>query len=137
MGNYRPESRTPSRRKCHGGGGGHCPGGGGVTTMEVTRSAVTVTITVTWVTRHHYFRHRSKYTPFRLPPFMVFWTFCSNILRLVWSSCAASLLRGSSGFGSRKRYWRPYTIELIVNTGFQSSLRILRQTFPSRSILGW
>ena len=33
-------------------------------------------------------------------PFMVFWTFCSNILRLDCSSMAASLFRGSSGLGS-------------------------------------
>ena len=38
---------------------------------------------------------------------------------------------------TRKRYWSPYTIEFMVRTGFQSSLRILRQTFPSRSMFGW
>lgn len=38
---------------------------------------------------------------------------------------------------TRNRYWSPYTIELMVRTGFQSSLKMLRQTFPSRSIFGW
>ena len=38
---------------------------------------------------------------------------------------------------TRKRYWSPYTIEFMVRTGFQSSLRMLRQTFPSRSMFGW
>ncbi len=33
------------------------------------------------------------------------------------SSLAASLLSGSSGLGSRNRYWRPYTMELMVRTG--------------------
>ena len=47
------------------------------------------------------------------------------------------LFNGSSAFGSRKRYCSPTTTELIFKTGFQSSLKIFKQTFPSRSILGW
>lgn len=38
---------------------------------------------------------------------------------------------------TRNRYWSPYTIELMVRTGFQSSRKMLRHTFPSRSMLGW
>lgn len=37
---------------------------------------------------------------------------------------------------TRNRYCKPYTMELTVKTGFQSSLSILRQTFPLRSIFG-
>lgn len=46
------------------------------------------------------------------------------------------LLSGSSGFGSRKRYCNPTITALRFRTGFQSSRRMLRQTFPSRSRFG-
>ena len=38
---------------------------------------------------------------------------------------------------TKNRYWSPYTIELMVRTGFQSSLRMFKHTLPSRSIFGW
>ena len=49
----------------------------------------------------------------------------------------APLLSGSSAFGSRKRYCNPTMTELRLSTGFQSSRRMFRQTFPSRSTFGW
>lgn len=52
------------------------------------------------------------------------------------SDSDAPLLSGSSALGSKKRYCRPTITELRLSTGFQSSLRMLRQTFPSRSTLG-
>ena len=38
---------------------------------------------------------------------------------------------------TKKRNCKPYTMELILRTGFQSSLKMLRQTLPSKSIFGW
>ena len=37
---------------------------------------------------------------------------------------------------TEKRRFKPYIMVLIFKTGFQSSRRMFRQTFPSRSILG-
>ena len=37
---------------------------------------------------------------------------------------------------TEKRRFKPYITVLIFKTGFQSSRRMFRQTFPSRSILG-
>ncbi len=51
--------------------------------------------------------------------------------------CDTPLLRGSSALGSRNRYCRPTITELRFSTGFQSSRRMFRQTFPSRSTFGW
>lgn len=51
--------------------------------------------------------------------------------------CNQPLLSGSPGLGSRKRYCSPTITELRLSTGFQSSRRMLRHTFPSRSMLGW
>jgi len=47
------------------------------------------------------------------------------------------LLSGSSAFGSKKRYCNPTMTELRLRTGFQSSRRMFKHTFPSRSTLGW
>lgn len=38
---------------------------------------------------------------------------------------------------TRNRKFRPYINEEIVNTGFQSSLKMFRQMLPSKSMLGW
>ena len=35
-----------------------------------------------------------------------------------------------------KRKERPYSTELMLSTGFQSSRRMFKQTLPSKSILG-
>ena len=61
------------------------------------------------------------------------WNHRLNSSLLACSSVAASLFNGSSGLGSRNRYCNPYTIELIVRTGFQSSRRIFRHTLPSET----
>ena len=42
---------------------------------------------------------------------MLFWTFCSNNLLLFWSSSAASLFNGSSGFGS----WNCSGVKLLLS----------------------
>lgn len=96
-------------------------------------------------------------TPLMWPPLMEFFTLCRNCSRFLRSSSAASasrgrnneelridtvmkhipLLSGSSAFGSRNRYCSPTNTEFKFNTGFQSSRRIFKQTFPSRSTLGW
>jgi hypothetical protein len=47
------------------------------------------------------------------------------------------LFSGSSAFGSRNRYCSPTMTELRFKTGFQSSRRMFRHTFPSRSTFGW
>ena len=38
---------------------------------------------------------------------------------------------------TRNKYCSPYTMELIVSTGFQSSRKMFKQTLPSRSMFGW
>jgi hypothetical protein len=38
---------------------------------------------------------------------------------------------------TKKRNCNPYTTDEMDSTGFQSSLRMLRQMLPSRSMLGW
>lgn len=98
---------------------------------------------------------RSYCTPRTEPPPIDERTFRLNASRLVLRSSAASLLSGSDAFGSRKRNWTPYqhnppdqwtkekhtcmpTITAFrFSTGFQSSRRMFRQTFPSWSMLGW
>lgn len=54
-----------------------------------------------------YFKHLSKETPLIFPPLSVLITFFSKSVRLFCKSMAASLFKGSSGLGSRKRYWSP------------------------------
>jgi hypothetical protein len=49
----------------------------------------------------------------------------------------APLFKGSSAFGSKNKYCNPTMTAFKLRTGFQSSRRMLRQTFPSRSRLGW
>ena len=68
-------------------------------------------------------RQRWKWLEPTWPPRIALCTFCSNCLRFDCNTSAASLFNGSSGLGSKNKYWRPYTIELIVSTGFQSSLQ--------------
>jgi hypothetical protein len=52
---------------------------------------------------------------------------------------ARAELPGTRGGRRRtmKRNWRPKTMDDMLSTGFQSSRRMLRQMFPSRSMLGW
>ena len=50
---------------------------------------------------------------------------------------AAPLFNGSSAFGSKNRYWRPTMTELRFSTGFQSSRKMFKHTFPSKSTFGW
>ena len=52
----------------------------------------------------YHLTQRSKYTPFTVPPRIVFWTFCSNRRLFACNSFAASLFRGSSGLGSKNKY---------------------------------
>jgi hypothetical protein len=101
-----------------------------------------------------YFRTLSKGTPRTVPPPIAVLTFLLNPSLFDLKSSAASLFRGSEAFGSRnKNCWHmleqcqwtcqeprtcnPTITALRFSTGFQSSRNILRQTFPSRSILGW
>lgn len=60
-----------------------------------------------------------------------------QLVRLLYTRGYMPLFNGSSALGSKKRYCRPTMTELRFRTGFQSSRRIFRQTFPSRSTLGW
>jgi len=80
---------------------------------------------------------RWKCSPPRLHPRSVRCTIRLNSVLDVLRTSAASWLRGSVGFGSRNRWTKPYTTDEIDSTGFQSSLRIFRQTLPSRSMFGW
>ncbi len=48
----------------------------------------------------YYFRHRSKYVAPTYPPRIDLATFCSNKRLLFCNTSAASLFKGSSGFGS-------------------------------------
>lgn len=94
-------------------------------------------------------------TPLRIPPRIDVLTLCRNCSRFFRSSSAASvkhsqtsscicqskgtapLFSGSSALGSKKRYCRPTITEFRFRTGFQSSRRIFKHTFPSRSTFGW
>lgn len=104
--------------------------------------------------RFYCFRTLSKDSPRTGPPPMDVLTFRLNPSLFDRRSSAASLFRGSEALGSRNRnYWHmlegcgwagwgrrtcnPTMTALRFSTGFQSSRRILRQTFPSRSIFGW
>src|SRR6266702_556847 len=53
-----------------------------------------------------------------------------------WQNMFLPLFNGSSAFGSKNKYCNPTITEFKLRTGFQSSLRIFRQTFPSRSTFG-
>lgn len=101
---------------------------------------------------------RSNCTPLTDPPAIAVRTLRLKASRFVRRSSAASLFRGSEAFGSRKRNYpanprsarqlhptgsnsrKPTCMPTITafkfKTGFQSSLRIFKQTFPSRSIFG-
>ena len=78
-----------------------------------------------------------KLTPSIIPPLSDFLTFSLKALSFALMSSAASLFKGSFGFGSMNKNINPNMTALIPRTGFQSALRILRQTFPARSIFGW
>lgn len=98
---------------------------------------------------------RSKFWPLTLPPPSDARTLRLKPSRFNLRSSAASLFSGSDAFGSRKRNCvllafqlthgpskrvrtcRPTTTAFKFKTGFQSSRRIFRHTFPSRSIFGW
>jgi hypothetical protein len=102
-----------------------------------------------------HFRTRSNVWPLTDPPPMAVFTFLLNPSLFDLKSSAASLFRGSDAFGSRNKNYgytsahashevngerqtcNPTMTALRLSTGFQSSRKILRQTFPSRSILGW
>ena len=47
------------------------------------------------------------------------------------------MLRGSFGFGSINKNNTPEITLYKFKTGFQSALKIFKQTLPSKSILGW
>lgn len=109
--------------------------------------------------RTHHFSTLAKLSPFTLPPPIASLTLRLNPSLFAFKSSAASLFRGSEAFGSRKRnYHIPRSVHTLIkphhttsikhtckptmtafkfNTGFQSSLKIFKQTFPSRSIFGW
>ena len=70
------------------------------------------------------------------PPCMLLLTFCSNCLGDSVISFAASLFSGSSGFGSLNKNVSQYTHDETESTGFQSSRRMFRHTFPSWSKFG-
>jgi hypothetical protein len=69
-----------------------------------------------------------------------------QLLGSIYNQCSATnrhsgvkfspLFKGSSAFGSKNKYCNPTITEFRLRTGFQSSLRMLRQTFPSRSTFG-
>ena len=99
---------------------------------------------------------RSKSFPLIEPPAIELRTCRLNESRFVRKSSAASLFNGSDAFGSRNRNYInplappqsqpipskkkltciPTITAFKFNTGFQSSLKIFKQTFPSRSIFG-
>ena len=78
-----------------------------------------------------------KYYPLTYPPFNVLLTSFSNTLISFIIYWAASLLRGSLGLGSINKNKTPDIILYKFKTGFQSALRIFKQTFPYKSIFGW
>lgn len=90
-----------------------------------------------WRRKDDHFKTRSNETPFTFPPAIEFRTFFLNPSLLSLKSSAASLFNGSDAFGSRNKNCIPTITALRLSTGFQSSLKIFRHTFPSRSMFGW
>ena len=60
-----------------------------------------------------------------------------NLLISCNMTSAAYLFNGSVGLGDEKSNINPKSTSFNELTGFQSSRRIFKQTFPSRSIFGW
>jgi hypothetical protein len=71
-----------------------------------------------------------KLIPSIIPPLNDLLTFSLNNASLFLINSAASLFKGSLGLGSMNKKIRPRITALMPRTGFQSALRILRQTFP-------